>query len=165
MTSQENIEALKRGFEAVSRLDGEAMLETMDPEVEFRPRFQVMLGGEAMVYWGHEGVREALEELSVAEFGRQGDHPERRVRKLPTSCDGCVGIDVGHCSSEPAPLRERKRSPAGALWASAVGGASLSLCLKGLEPLSQRELDQSGHRATVLVSGSLTSRANDETQD
>ena len=26
------------------------MLETMDPEVEFRPRFQVMLGGEAMVY-------------------------------------------------------------------------------------------------------------------
>ena len=59
MTSQENIEAVKRGFEAVSRLDGEAMLETMDPEVEFRPRFQVMLGGEAMVYWGHEGVREA----------------------------------------------------------------------------------------------------------
>jgi hypothetical protein len=32
VTSQENIEALKRGFEAVSRLDGEAMLETMDPE-------------------------------------------------------------------------------------------------------------------------------------
>jgi ketosteroid isomerase-like protein len=61
--SQENVEALKRGFEAVSRLDAEGMLELMAPEVEFRPRFQVMLGGEAMVYWGHDGVREAFRDL------------------------------------------------------------------------------------------------------
>jgi ketosteroid isomerase-like protein len=61
--SQEDIESLKRGFEAVSRLDAEAMMEMMDPEVEFRPRFQVMLGGEAMVYWGHGGVREAYRDL------------------------------------------------------------------------------------------------------
>jgi len=39
------------------------MLETMDPEVEFRPRFQVMLGGEEMVFWGHDGVREAYRDL------------------------------------------------------------------------------------------------------
>jgi ketosteroid isomerase-like protein len=61
--SQENVETLKRGFDAVSRLDGEVLLEFMDPEVEFRPRFQVMLGGEATVYWGHEGVREAFRDL------------------------------------------------------------------------------------------------------
>src|SRR5678816_2531981 len=48
--SEENVEALKRGFEAVSRLDAEAMLEMADPGIEFRPRFQVMLGGEAAVY-------------------------------------------------------------------------------------------------------------------
>ncbi len=39
------------------------MLEMMDPEVEFRPRFQVMLGGKAAVYRGHEGFREAFREL------------------------------------------------------------------------------------------------------
>jgi ketosteroid isomerase-like protein len=61
--SQENVEALKRGFAAVSRLDGESMLKELDPEIEFRPRFQVMLGGKAAVYWGHDGVREAFRDL------------------------------------------------------------------------------------------------------
>jgi ketosteroid isomerase-like protein len=61
--SEENVETLKRGFDAVSRLDGEVLLDFMDPEVEFRPRFQVMLGGEAAVYWGHEGVRGAFRDL------------------------------------------------------------------------------------------------------
>ena len=59
----ENVETLKRGFDAVSRLDEKGMLEFMDPEIEFRPRFQVMLEGEAAVYWGHEGVREAFRDL------------------------------------------------------------------------------------------------------
>ena len=64
--SQENVEALKRGFDAVCRLDGEAMLAMTDPEVEFRPRFQLMLGGKAAVYHGHAGVREALRDLYAA---------------------------------------------------------------------------------------------------
>jgi ketosteroid isomerase-like protein len=42
------------------------LLDFMDPEVEFRPRFQVMLGGEAAVYWGHEGVRGAFRDLNGA---------------------------------------------------------------------------------------------------
>ena len=61
--SQENVEALKRGFEAVGRLDGEAMIEMTDPAIVFCPRFQVMLGGEARVFRGHEGVREAFRDL------------------------------------------------------------------------------------------------------
>jgi len=61
--SRENVESLKRGFAAVSRLDGESMLEECDPEIEFRPRFQLMLGGKAAVYWGHDGVREAFRDL------------------------------------------------------------------------------------------------------
>ncbi len=61
--SQQNIESLKRGFAAVGRLDGESMLEECDPEIEFRPKFQVMLGGKAAVYWGHDGVREAFRDL------------------------------------------------------------------------------------------------------
>lgn len=61
--SQENVEALQRGFEAVRRLDGEAMLDVMDPEIEFRPRFQLMLGGKEMVFRGHDGFREAFRDL------------------------------------------------------------------------------------------------------
>jgi uncharacterized protein len=61
--SQETLEALQRGFDAVSRLDGEAMLAEMDPEIEFCPRFQVMLGGEEAVFRGHDGFREAFRDL------------------------------------------------------------------------------------------------------
>ena len=61
--SEENVEALKRGFEAVSRLDAEGVIEMADPAIVFRPRFQVMLGGEARVFHGHEGVREAFRDL------------------------------------------------------------------------------------------------------
>jgi ketosteroid isomerase-like protein len=64
--SQEDVDALKRGFDAVSRLDGDGLLAMTDPEVEFRPRFQLMLGGKAAVYQGHAGVREALRDLYAA---------------------------------------------------------------------------------------------------
>jgi ketosteroid isomerase-like protein len=36
----------------------------VDPEVEWRPAVQKMLGGEATVYRGHEGIREMLRDLS-----------------------------------------------------------------------------------------------------
>ena len=59
--SQENVEAVKRGFDAFNRADIEALLGECDPEVEWRPVFQVvLLGGEPTVHWGHEGVRDAL---------------------------------------------------------------------------------------------------------
>ena len=64
--SQENVEIVKRGFKAIVRLDGEAMLEFMDPAIEFRPRFQLMLGGEEATYRGYEGVREAFRDVYAA---------------------------------------------------------------------------------------------------
>ena len=64
--SKENVEIVQRGFVAITRLDGQAMLEFMDPEIEFRPRFQVMLGGEAAVYHGHDGVLEAFRDVYSA---------------------------------------------------------------------------------------------------
>jgi ketosteroid isomerase-like protein len=60
--SQENVETMQRGFDALNRRDTEALLEGVHPEVEWCPVFQVMLGGEATVYRGHEGVREAFRE-------------------------------------------------------------------------------------------------------
>jgi len=64
--SQENVEIVKRGFMAIVKLDGEAMLEFMDPVIEFRPRFQLMLGGEEATYWGYDGVREAFRDVYAA---------------------------------------------------------------------------------------------------
>jgi ketosteroid isomerase-like protein len=56
--SRENVEQVKRSVEAVKRRDIEALLEELDPEVEWSPAFQVSLGGEAKVFRGHDGVRE-----------------------------------------------------------------------------------------------------------
>jgi ketosteroid isomerase-like protein len=62
--SQENVETFKRGLEAYNRRDAEAMLADIDPEVEWYPALLVMLGGEATVYRGHEGVRAMLRDVT-----------------------------------------------------------------------------------------------------
>jgi ketosteroid isomerase-like protein len=64
--SQENMEAFKRAVDAFNRGDVEALLEVIDAEVEWHDVFAQMLGGEAMVYRGHEGVRELWGDLSGA---------------------------------------------------------------------------------------------------
>jgi ketosteroid isomerase-like protein len=60
--SRENVEAVKRGFDAFNRADIEALLGELDPEVEWHPVLQVVMlgGGEPSVHRGHEGVRDAL---------------------------------------------------------------------------------------------------------
>jgi ketosteroid isomerase-like protein len=64
--SQENVETFKRGFEAYQRRDIDAVLATLDPEVEWHPLLPVLLGGEATAYRGHAGVRELVRELDDA---------------------------------------------------------------------------------------------------
>jgi ketosteroid isomerase-like protein len=64
--SQENVEVVKRGLDAYNRRDIEALLEELDPEVEWHPALEVLLGGTATVYRGHEGVRELLRDASEA---------------------------------------------------------------------------------------------------
>ncbi len=64
--SQENVEAFKRAVDAYNRRDAEALLEELDPEVEWHPALQTMFGGKATVYRGHEGVRELLRDLDEA---------------------------------------------------------------------------------------------------
>ena len=48
--SQENVEVFKRGVEAYDVRDIDALLEDLDPDVEWQPVLQVLLGGEATVY-------------------------------------------------------------------------------------------------------------------
>ena len=47
--SQENVATFKRSVDAYNRRDVEAMLETLDPEVEWHSALMVPLGGEAAV--------------------------------------------------------------------------------------------------------------------
>jgi ketosteroid isomerase-like protein len=58
--SQENVETTRAGLDAWSRRDVEALIELLHPEVEWHPALQKLVGGEAVVYRGHDGVRELM---------------------------------------------------------------------------------------------------------
>jgi ketosteroid isomerase-like protein len=64
--SQENVEAAERFIDAYNRRDVEAMLADLDPEIEWHSGILTGLGGEAAVFRGHEGFREALGDLHEA---------------------------------------------------------------------------------------------------
>lgn len=76
--SQENLEAFKRGIDAYNRRDVEALLDELDPEVEWRPSLPVLLGGDETVYRGHDGARKLLRDLDEVLAERQLDLPEIR---------------------------------------------------------------------------------------
>jgi ketosteroid isomerase-like protein len=59
-----------RALDAYNRRDVDALLEELDPEVEWRSAILMPLGREARVHRGHEGVREGLRDLyeALAEF-------------------------------------------------------------------------------------------------
>jgi ketosteroid isomerase-like protein len=61
--SEENVEAFKRGTAAMNRGDIEGMLEVVDPGVVWRDVINAMLGGEATLYRGHDGVRDLFRDL------------------------------------------------------------------------------------------------------
>jgi ketosteroid isomerase-like protein len=57
--SEENVELLLRGYETWNRRDLEAALEFLDPEIEWRfSDKEVALPDGALVYHGHDGVRQ-----------------------------------------------------------------------------------------------------------
>jgi hypothetical protein len=66
--SQENVEAFKRFTAAQNRRDFAAMLDELDPEVEWHSAIMGSLSGEATVFRGRDGVREMLRDLYEA-FG------------------------------------------------------------------------------------------------
>jgi ketosteroid isomerase-like protein len=76
--SQENVEAIRRATDAYNRGDIDGVLEECDPEIEWHPSFQMLLGGEATVYRGHEGVREVLQDTAEAFTELQAEQSEFR---------------------------------------------------------------------------------------
>ena len=85
--SEENVEVMRRGFEAGNRRDIEAMLDVLDPEVEWHSALVMSLEGEAAVYRGHEGIREFFRALDELFDKLHADYPE--IRDLG---DRVVGI-------------------------------------------------------------------------
>jgi uncharacterized protein len=59
--SQENVEGIEQAYEAMSRLDAEALVALCDPEVEFRSR---IAEADDMTYRGHGGVRDYIASLA-----------------------------------------------------------------------------------------------------
>jgi hypothetical protein len=53
----------KRQFK---RRDIEAVLERLDPEVEWHPGIAAQVGGEVTVYRGHDGYRDLIRDLDEA---------------------------------------------------------------------------------------------------
>ena len=80
--SEENVERIRRGFDAFNRRDLDALLALTDPEVELSTRFREMEGDS--YYRGHDGVREwwrdllaifpdfSMEVLEVRDLGDSG---------------------------------------------------------------------------------------------
>jgi ketosteroid isomerase-like protein len=61
--SQENVDSHRRFIHAYNRRDLEAMLQELDPEVEWHPAILAPVEREATVYRGHEGVRQWVRDL------------------------------------------------------------------------------------------------------
>jgi len=58
--ADENLELMRRAFEAFGTQDVEAFVSCMDPEVEFEPHLAQVEGG----YRGHAGIRQFMAEGS-----------------------------------------------------------------------------------------------------
>ncbi|MGA9372723.1 MAG: nuclear transport factor 2 family protein [Solirubrobacterales bacterium] len=72
------MEAFRRAVEANNRGDYDALLEEVDPGIEWRAVFQVKFGGQAITCRGHEGVREYLQDLDEGFSVRQVEISEVR---------------------------------------------------------------------------------------
>jgi ketosteroid isomerase-like protein len=76
--SEENVEVVRRATDAYNRRDIDAVLEDLDPEIEWHPLLQVLLGGEATVYRGHEGARALWRDFDEAFTELQAEQSEFR---------------------------------------------------------------------------------------
>ena len=74
----ENVETFKRAMDAYNRRHVEAMVETLDREVEWHSALMVPLGGETAVYRGHEGIRKLFRDLDEALDEWHAEFPQIR---------------------------------------------------------------------------------------
>ena len=76
--SQENVDAFTRGVDAINRGDVEALLDVLDPEIEWHSAILIGLGGDEAVYRGHEGIRQFVGDLYETLAGVPAEYSEIR---------------------------------------------------------------------------------------
>ena len=69
---------VRRAISASNRRDIDGFLKQFDPAVEWRALTQVMFGGEAAVYRGHEGIRKFMREVDDAFAEAQVEYLDAR---------------------------------------------------------------------------------------
>ena len=102
--SREHVEAFKRGIKATNRGDVEGVLRELHPSVEFHPALQELVGGEAAVYHGHDGVREYFRDMDEAFAEVELDYTEIRDlgdRVLATGSFRTRGRQSGALTESP----------------------------------------------------------------
>jgi hypothetical protein len=87
--SHENVDAFKRGLHTYNRRHIDALLDELDPDVEWHPALAVVLGGEQTVFHGHRGVRDSIreEDEALAEY-------QVEISEIRTSETGSSRSDV-----------------------------------------------------------------------
>ena len=73
--SEENVEAFRRGYEAVNRGDVDGLLVSIHPDVEFT---SLIAEAEGETFRGHDGVRRWWREVVLPLGGLQGEPEEVR---------------------------------------------------------------------------------------
>jgi ketosteroid isomerase-like protein len=100
--SEENVEAIRHGYEAWNEGDMDGVLRDLDPEIEWRPRLGAA-GVRATLYRGHEGVRaykreveEALGalEVDVLSIEELGDHVLAHIHARGQGSASGVPVDA-----------------------------------------------------------------------
>jgi hypothetical protein len=104
--SEENADLLKRAVDAYNRRDVEALLEELDPKIEWHPALPGLLAAETTVYRAHEGIGEMFrgergrDEIALRQPRRDQNGKGIRIR-------GCVdpaeAIDAAGVGSRPEP--------------------------------------------------------------
>ena len=103
--SQENVDAVRRFVDAYNRRDIEAMLEELDPEVEWHPAILALVEGEATVTGDTRACASGSE--TWTRFSTRSTSSTRRFATVATRLSGSArsacaaggaGLDrVPHC--------------------------------------------------------------------
>ena len=82
--SRENVETVRRAYEAWEADDLDAFLAELHADIEWRPSIEPALEGKATTYKGHDGARRGWAEYRGEAFGRLAAQVEE-IRDLGDS--------------------------------------------------------------------------------
>jgi ketosteroid isomerase-like protein len=107
--SQENVEAVRRAYEAWNADDLDAFLAELDPEVEWHPSIEPALEGGETTYRGLDGARRAWDDYRGGAWERLTIQVQQ-IRDLGESV-----LALGHLDLTARTTRMRFREEVGSL--------------------------------------------------